>query len=564
MNRYLSFFFILHFLIVIPDFVYSQSDVNSYYKQSFENKQPEEYPYWGFYHKTDISDIKPAEWIGKDTMITGWDWSLPASIKPSSKSLLCIARNFGLRRNKIMQLPDVNFPCNPVISHWVNWRLLEPQEGNIDFQPLIDNIKLAHQKGYGSIVRIHFSAIDFAPDWIKKYNIPIRKEKRENPKKTNYEVSHPEFHSRYIKFINALGESGIPQMQEVKGLFLGYASPSNGDEGIGPYPESNADANDTVQHVIERIDAWAEACNGVEHKVFMGGLSKYGFSKGFGIRRGFVEMYLYHIPDEHIGQKLDVNNYLYVDESNPLIAKNLFQGEENEEYEEKWATASRDYRFGKTTVSYPYRYFTANLRLVQMRCNYLLNNEFSILPELLAWVSQELGRTIEDAPDTWCYLRESYLKEDGGHPVKNFERWLYQRDMPGYETQPAVKIDQAIKMWMVQEGKYYDYIARSGKRIGFDINDKWLITKDSLAIKVSYIDSLAGELNLVYNNGHAKVKKTQQLTGDGAVKTVSFFVSDLESNSMEHNFDFVLEAGEKTENIVVSFVRVIYPGRVGS
>jgi len=40
---------------------------------------------------------------------------------------------------------------------------------------LIDNIHLAYQKGYGSIVRIHFSAIDFAPEWIKKCDILIRK-----------------------------------------------------------------------------------------------------------------------------------------------------------------------------------------------------------------------------------------------------------------------------------------------------------------------------------------------------------------------------------------------------
>jgi hypothetical protein len=44
-------------------------------------------------------------------------------------------------------------------------------------------------------------------------------------------------------------------MKEVKGLFLGYASPSNGDEGVGPYKENNATANDTVPHVRERIDA---------------------------------------------------------------------------------------------------------------------------------------------------------------------------------------------------------------------------------------------------------------------------------------------------------------------
>ena len=522
------------------------------------------YPYWGDYHKTPLSEIKKARWIGKDTIIDGWDWSLPDGVKPSEKSKLCIARNFGLGKNKIEHLPEINFPANPVISHWVEWHELEPVEGEINFQPLIDNIKLAYEKGYGSIVRLHFSAIDFAPDWIKKYNIPIRKEHKENPIKTNYDPGHPEFHKRYIKFIKALGESGIPQMKEVKGLFLGYASPSNGDEGIGPHPEKFADANDTIAHVRERIDTWAEACKGVEHKVFMGGLSNYGFSKGFGIRRGFVEMYLYHIPDEHIGQKLDEHNYLVVDETNPVIANNLFQGEENEEYEEKWATDWRDFRFGRSTVSFPYRYFTANLRLLQMRCNYLLNNEFSLLPEMFSWVSLELGRTIEDAPDTWCFLRESYIKENGGRPVKNFERWLYQRDAPGYETEPAVKIKQAIQMWMVEPGKYYDFVARKGKKIGFDVDDNWKELNGSVAIKVSYFDNNSGALNLVYNNGQQETLKTILLSGDNHLKTATFVIDDLKINSLEHGFDFVLEAGKNTDSIVVSFVRVVHTDKTSS
>jgi len=551
-------FLLILLTCIVNNKTVAQNDTNPELIQTPKYGGTEKYPWWGTYHKTPISEIRAAKWIGNDTIISGWDWSLPAGVKPASKSNLCIARNGGLNRGKIENLPTVNFPCNPVIAHWINWRDLEPEEGKINFQPLIDNIKLARQKGYKSIVRIHFSAITFAPDWIKKYNIPIRKENSKNPPKvTNYEISHPEFHKRYLLFIDALGKSGIPQMDEVSGLFVGYASPSYGDEGIGPFPEQNMEANDTIQHVIERIDAWAAACKGVEDKVIMGGLSNYGFSKGFGIRRGFVEMYLYHIPDEHIGQQVDANNYLYVDEANPIIAKNVYNGDENEEYEEKWATEERLFRFGKTTVSYPYRYFTSNLRLLQMRCNDLLVNEFALLPEMLAYVGVEMGKTIDDAPDAWCFLRESYLKENGGQPVKNFERWIYQRDMPGYETTPAVKIEQAIQMWMVQPGKYYDFIAREGKKIGFDVEDKWAGMNDSVAIKISYFDNYAGEMNLVYKTGRKEMSEKVILKGDGNLKTATFFVANLTKNSLTHHFDFALEAGLSTEKITVSIVRVI-------
>lgn len=42
------------------------------------------------------------------------------------------------------------------------------------------------------------------------------------------------------------------------------------------------------------------------------------------------------------------------------------------------------------------------------------------------------------------------------------------------------------------------------------------------------------------------------------LKTATFFVPEIKSNSLENNFDFTLEAGENTDSIVVSFVRVIF------
>jgi hypothetical protein len=193
----------------------------------------------------------------------------------------------------------------------------------------------------------------------------------------------------------------------------------------------------------------------------------------------------------------------------------------------------------------------------------------------LPFLSQELGRTVEDAPDVWTFLRTSYLRasnyqnndwnnrpittteKNEGIETKNFERWLYQRDAQGYETKPAVKIQHAIKMWMVQNDKYYDYIARAGKKIGFDLDDRWVGANDSLAIKITYFDNHPGQMELVYLDQQDKAKKTQQLNGDGKLKTVTFFVPQFKSNSLEHDFDFTLEAGENTDSIVVSFVRVI-------
>jgi hypothetical protein len=192
---------------------------------------------------------------------------------------------------------------------------------------------------------------------------------------------------------------------------------------------------------------------------------------------------------------------------------------------------------------------------------------------MLPFLSQELGRTVTDAPDVWAFLRTSYIKANNyaskdyrgrvqsdlekaeGIETKSFERWLYQRDAPGYETQPVIKIQQAIEMWMVQPDKYYDYIARAGKKIGFDIDDRWHNSKDKVAIKVTYFDNHAGELKFKYNGGDAFRSLT--LSGDNKLKTATFFIDGIRANSMDRGFDFTLEADDSTEQIVVSMVRVI-------
>jgi hypothetical protein len=545
------------------------------------NVLPEsDYPYWPTYRHLDIEDldtIQAQKWINEDHVIEGWDWSLPGFVEPSPRSLAGLQRNIGWDK-KFIPI-NLQFKSNSIGILWVKWRDIEPAMGNFNFQPIIDRINQANSVGSDIILRIlchsksrndNISSGE-APLWLE--NLGVNLLPQEEPQHNlNFDPAHPEFHMHYLMLIAELAKSGIREM--VKAAYVGYASHSFGDEGIGPFGEANSAANDTVKHVRQRLDAWQEAFRGMESKVFMGGSCDYGFEKGFGVRRGFVEMYLYNIPNRDLGQFIDNNGYLSVDEEAPIMKYQCFNGEVNEEYEEAWATAARNFRFGNTTNSYPYRYFTSTLRALQMRCTYI-HTTGHLIPQMLPFLSLELGRTVEDAPDVWTFLRTSYLRasnyqnndwknrpittteKNEGIETKNFERWLYQRDAPGYETQPEVKIQQAIKMWMVQPDKYYDFIARSGKKIGFDMDDRWMGAKDSVAVKVTYFDNHAGEMNLVYNNGQTQVQKTQLLAGDGKLKTATFLLSRLKANSLPNNFDFTLEAGANTVKIVVSMVRVI-------
>ena len=73
-------------------------------------------------------------------------------------------------------------------------------------------------------------------------------------------------------------------------MYVGFASSSNGDEGIGPHHGGDPD---NYPVVIERLNGWAGVCANNAHKMMMGGLSNYGMSLGFGFRNGFVEHYWY-------------------------------------------------------------------------------------------------------------------------------------------------------------------------------------------------------------------------------------------------------------------------------
>lgn len=118
-----------------------------------------------------------------------------------------------------------------------------------------------------------------------------------------------------------------------------------------------------------------------------------------------------------------------------------------------------------------------------------------------------------------------------------------------------MKIQQPIKMWMVQEDRYYDYIARAGRCIDFQIDARWPGLKGNIAVKVTYRDEKSGTLQLAYNGGQSI--KEHALLGDGKLKTTTFMLAGLKPKRMEHDFDFVLQAGESDREITVSMVRAI-------
>ena len=520
--------------------------------------------------------VETTPWRTDYDIIDGWDWSLPPDLKTISYS------------GTTMPWPVVNnmrydLPGNEIARVSSSWREMEAEEGNYNFEPLRQKILQTAKEYDGIELRILASVWEIknfpgpkytyppnwleqqkksnesAPLWLEKYNIPkIPGRPRFNLTTPfqiiNLDIFHDDYHSRYLKFVKAFGESGIPQMKEVMYSYLHFASGSRGEEGMEiPLDDSE------LQRLNERVKAWADAFKGVEYKLEIvssrGPEVDYAFSVGTGQRNGFVDMVMQDANNPKLGQIVDINGYLTVDESVPPIKENRAFGDENEEYGRGMIP-----RFGPWE-SFAHRYRESMLRALEMRRNFLMIESTMMNPPLTAYVSLELGRNVENTPDVWCYLRESVIGGKGKPvTVKNFERWLYQRDSEGYKTIATGKVLLSDSMQFYHKDHKYDLTARSTDRasgnnaIGFAIDDRFLSGgPHKVAVKITYHDQGRSRWALIYNHGQAQ--REVICWNCGIVRTVTFFLEDAVFDAEGMDYDFEIKALEG--DAVIKFVRII-------
>ncbi len=534
--------------------------------------------------------VRLMPWRSKDDVVEGWDWSLPAGVAAAPNSGLIFSRREQRR-----------FPGNRLLDAGVFWRDVEPEEGRFEFGPI--KAKLEHPPEGAAGYRFHFYATvahkmtkggrkqPVAPDWLGACGIPVidMTSMESRFQLFNYPIWDERYHRRYLRVIEALGRSGIGRIEHLRIVYVGAISKSWGDEmyiprDVATWCEKHTGlAPERLERCLkERLDAWARAFRGAEHKLAWvgagpGGVGKseyrdvgarvirHAYELGMGQRCGFVENYLYHLDNPHLGQRAGDDGYLLVDETCPPIAEGRAFGDENEEYGRNWTG-----RFGPLET-HAYRYHESMLRALQMRRNYLWLSSASVDtdPALTAYVSLALGRTVADSPDAFCYLRQSTVRASAAgkkgktFAVRNFERWLIQRDRDGYRTKPAIKAAQHEMMWMVPEGHKFDWIARrtdlagGNGRIGFALDDRFLRGgPHRVAVKVTYHDIGRGRWHLVYGRpGGEEGRRSVACRDSGKVFTATFHLRDACFPGAAEAFDFTIEA--EGEDATVSFVRVI-------
>jgi beta-glucanase (GH16 family) len=525
-------------------------------------------------------------WRNTDDVIDGFDWSLPPTVNPSPQSWI-----------KKLGASPATYPGNLLGVINTTWANLEPEEGRYDFSGIANEIRKLKAKGFrgielhirGSVWEAEYydgkgdlippektapsqqasrrQAIS-APRWLANHLAPA-KLTEPRPGKilpgsrllVNCDIFQPDYHQRYLKLIEALAKSGLPQAPELAVVYIHMVSSSGGEENDGATPD------DKARHplVVERLKAWSAAFGPNARKLVFTGANpenlKICYGLGMGQRNGFVERYLLHVSNPGLGQSLDPAGYLITDETLPPIAENRVFGDENEEYDP--ASDLHIARFGPIST-WNHRYREATLRALQMRRNYLWEPTLSPDPYLSAFLANELGRQVKDAPDAWCYLRESYVHEGNtwkgkAVPVKNFERWLCQRDTPGYETRPVRRVrfqevESASLASTYVQGGNCDYVARQGKRFGFALDDRFLAAGPAaIAVKVTYYDEAPWKL--VYPSAAGPQERQIPCRGDGALRTATFFLTDaiFTAKGMEPD----LEIQALKEPATLRFVHII-------
>jgi len=526
----------------------------------------------------------PQRWRATGDIIDGWDWSLPPGVTPDPGS--------GILINERKVGPD--FPGR--LSRQVNWswRELEPEEGRFDFEPLRKAVLETSRKGkYAVELHVRASVWELrnfpdeaeysrgwarhkersatAPRWLKRYGIPLKEMRKRGIDNigtpfqvVNLDIWHPDYHRRYVRMVRALGRSGIPRMPEATWVFVHLWSSSRGEEGAGPPP------GDPQRKLFEeRLRAWAEACRGVERKLCIVSHKEADLELatrlGMGQRNGFVEMYMMHCDNAMLGQSVDERGYLLCNEECPLIAENRASGDENEEY----VPAAHVARFGPVE-GWPHRYRESMLRVLQMRRSFIWAEGGRGLmdPPLLCYVALELGKSRLTAPDAWCYLRESVIgRGKRAKTVKNFERWLYQRDRTGGRTVATEKV--AVQKQIGHHPAHqYDYTARRTDRasgqtaIGFALDDAFLAGGPRrVAVKITYRDRGNARWALAFGTGQDEGQRVVQCGDTGKVRTATFFLSGVLLQGTGLEPDLFIRALDG--DAVISLVRVIKLGGEG-
>lgn len=498
-------------------------------------------------------------WRSTNDIVTGWDWSLPPGVAP--------AKNSGIF-NLNSRVPD-GFPGQHLKQVNARWSELEPTEGNYDFSSILRELDDRNYDGImlnvrGMVTAIHdangnpvsANAIS-APAWLSRQVATIEEPLKNGVRITNMRIFDPLVKAKLILLIEELGKAGIHANPRLKAQIVHGVSHSKGEEWTGvqaSMPEAEAAMKDI-------IGAWSRVYG--PHAKKLAWLNEQPYSLyeaavikgGMGIRSGIVEKWLRGVVtpgNSTLTGQTYADGYLGTDENYLPIAEQRHYADQNEEYVGFTYTSSD---------KIPQNYRMATLRMLQMQRNIAwTERDSTVNPKMLNWFSLGLGKTVSTATDAWVALIQSWTLSGGEKQIKNLERWLYQRDVPGATSTPVLRSSHgfnAAGASNLDPSLWYVDLARQGAEIRIAIDDRFLPkSPQPVAIKVTYFDNASSSWSVSYQNSAGSWQShTVQGNSSGVVRTATFFVDDLVASASGLGADLILRSGSGSTPFM--FVRVI-------
>ncbi|BAZ12821.1 hypothetical protein NIES4071_46550 [Calothrix sp. NIES-4071] len=515
--------------------------------------------------------------------ITEDDWWLPEWVKPFPDVIGFYGSNPDDIREQTLKL--VTF----------RWRDVNPQEGVYDWS-ILENALKQPQNIY---IRMENSDVIHCPEWLsKKY--PDLEPIKISSYKDNFEVDskglfypmwHPGFKEEFKNLLKSFKQHQFGSHPHLKFAYIPGAWQS-GEFDITFVKDMKAkgmNAKDFLKWFQEIIDAYVDAFGkenayklmytgydvipiadgDVEWRQALGReLFRYVIEQGGSTRFGLLEKYNFMMTDmpnygirvENIG---GIRYMITYDNSLLIADPKRFIGSESEEIDNENITVSTYYQL-KMSV----------LKNLQVRSNvvFLGKDIWKQAPKLHQYMLKTLGRNYHNSPDAWCALREGKdiyqlwsrfdLGEQDGWWIRNFERWLFQREV---EPDGHTVRTYYVKTPVEHNEESYEALRTDTKNgsnyIYFGVDDKFMKGgSNNIQIKVTFLDDNTNTWWIEYDafsDDFYKKSSVIKNEGIGKWKTVTFEINDATFlNRQINNNDFRIYNGGK-EDISVRFVRVI-------
>jgi len=510
---------------------------------------------------------------GAPAIQEGWDWWLPESVKPVPYSgFITWGRN---RFSDLITIRGIRLP----------WRMMCPSPGEYNWKPALEAVEECRRQGMR--VGLHLTGVErqSVPEWvIEKYRAPVLDviPLQEN-QPWRLQIVPPWWEGvwqEYRVFLQAFGKTGLPQREDVVYGYIHGVSPSRGEElflrpvDVDDWEKKAGLTPEGLRTCLRnRLESMLEAFRGVEYKLaWMGGgpilagrkgyeryakatdgLLEESIARGTGWRSGAVDFQHTMFRSKALGASITPDGYCVIDESLPIHDGRRFLGDENEEYGKSW-----EWRFGPYE-QHGYRHRISSLRGLQLREGFQMVSPetLKLNPDLNEYVARTQGRYAGTSPDAWAYLRECAIQ--GAPVVKNIERWLLERDVGGYRTEPCERIDRH-KLNTDPPGRSYDHDARrtdlkNGQHgMAFHLDPKFWTKPAAAVVKVTFVDRERTSWHLEYASATGKERTAAVgCAGEGKLWTATFTLPSL---ARSQPADLRLEC-EGPGDAVVKMVRVI-------